>query len=93
MTHMHLDFDYRGAIEEEPPEAYERLLLDGLLGDQTLFIRSDDMKVAWSLFTPVLERWAAQGTEGHLSFYEPGSWGPKAADELLTRDGRRWRNP
>jgi glucose-6-phosphate 1-dehydrogenase len=93
MSALNLDFNYEEVYNEKSGEAYERLLLDGMLGDQTLFIRSDDMQVAWELYTPVLQRWAELGANGAMHFYEPGSWGPRAADELLWDDKRRWRNP
>ena len=86
-----MDFFYGAAFLEETPEAYERLLLDALLGDQTLFIRSDEVAQAWRIVDPVLEAFE----EGHvpLARYEAGTWGPEEADELLRRDGRGWRRP
>jgi glucose-6-phosphate 1-dehydrogenase len=86
-----MDFFYGAAFLEETPEAYERLLLDALLGDQTLFIRSDEVAQAWRIVDPVLEAFE----EGHvpLARYEAGSWGPEEADDLLRRDGRGWRRP
>ncbi|HOE96050.1 MAG TPA: glucose-6-phosphate dehydrogenase [Candidatus Sumerlaeota bacterium] len=90
MSSLMMDFRYREVFDEEPGEAYERLLLDAMLGDQTLFVRRDDMEVAWSLITPVLERWEAEGKAGAIHEYAPGSWGPAAADGLLARDGRAW---
>jgi len=71
------------------PEAYERLLLDAINGDASLFARADEIELAWSLIDPVLEQW--QGGEGPpLAFYESGTWGPSEADRLLARDGRAW---
>ena len=93
MSSLEMDFRYSEVFEEEAGDAYERLLLDAMLGDQTLFVRSDDMAVAWALITPVLERWAAQGAQGELHAYDPGSWGPAAADQLIQADSRRWHNP
>jgi glucose-6-phosphate 1-dehydrogenase len=93
MSGLNMDFFYSDVFGEEPGEAYERLLLDCMLGDQTLFVRHDDMEVAWSLFTPVLDRWAEQGTAGVLHEYAPGGWGPQASTDMLRRDGRYWRNP
>ena len=72
------------------PEAYETLLLDALLGDATLFARHDFVERSWALITPVLERWAADSAAA-IPAYEAGEWGPQEADELLERDGRRWR--
>ena len=84
----HMDFEYNEAFGSYSPEAYERLLLDAMLGDSTLFIRRDEVESAWSIIDRIEEAWAA-GTPP-LANYEPGSWGPQAADELLARDGRAW---
>jgi glucose-6-phosphate 1-dehydrogenase len=86
-----MDFFYGAAFLEETPEAYERLLLDALLGDPTLFIRSDEVAQAWRIVDPVLE--AFEEGDLPLARYEAGSWGPPEADHLLDRDGRRWRKP
>ncbi|NDY41497.1 glucose-6-phosphate dehydrogenase [Dissulfurirhabdus thermomarina] len=94
LTILSMDFSYRDVFGVEMPEAYERLLLDCMLGDQTLFLRHDDMEVAWSLLTPVLEAWAEERPGvGEVYPYEPGSWGPAAADGLPGADGRGWRRP
>jgi glucose-6-phosphate 1-dehydrogenase len=86
-----MDFFYGAAFLEETPEAYERLLLDALLGDPTLFIRSDEVEQAWRIVDPVLE--AFEEGDLPLARYEAGTWGPPEADLLLDRDGRRWRKP
>jgi len=91
MDSLTMDFRYREIFGVELPDAYERLLLDCMLGDQTLFWRSDGIEVAWSLITPVLERWGEDPGSCPLTFYEAGSWGPPEAEALLKRDGRRWR--
>jgi len=70
------------------PESYERLLLDALAGEASLFTRADEVETAWGLIDPILEYWDAQKTP--LSTYEPGSWGPAEADEMITLDGRSW---
>ena len=72
------------------PEAYERLLLDTISGDASLFTRADEVETAWSLIDPILEAWEGTPDRQPLAFYEPGSWGPIEADELLARDGRKW---
>jgi len=87
-----LGFAYRDTFGVEPSEAYERLLLDALLGDSTLFIRRDEVETAWALVTPVLEAWAAASRNG-LAYYPAGSWGPKEADRFIQSDGREWVNP
>ncbi|MDE2180903.1 MAG: glucose-6-phosphate dehydrogenase, partial [candidate division NC10 bacterium] len=87
-----LGFSYREAFGVEPVEAYERLLLDCMLGDSTLFIRRDEVESAWALVTPILEAWAAAGRAG-LTYYPAGSWGPKEADRFIEADGREWVNP
>jgi glucose-6-phosphate 1-dehydrogenase len=73
------------------PEAYERLLLDVSRGDSTLFMRNDELELSWKLVTPVLEAWAKD--PGGPDFYPAGTWGPKNADEMLARTGRKWRTP
>jgi glucose-6-phosphate 1-dehydrogenase len=96
MGSLTLNFDYRTVFGVEPPEAYERLLLDCMLGDQTLFVRTDGMETSWSLLSPVLERWKNGGTDGGrfpLASYPAGSWGPPEGDALLAKDGRSWRIP
>ena len=74
------------------PEAYERLVLDAIVGDGTLFIRGDETETSWQLYTPVLEAWAAAGSEG-MGSYPAGSWGPPCADALLAEQGHEWRKP
>ncbi|MBW7998357.1 MAG: glucose-6-phosphate dehydrogenase, partial [Candidatus Glassbacteria bacterium] len=91
MVPLTLDFHYRDVYSKGLPEAYERLLMDCVAGDQTLFIRHDEVTVAWSLLTPVLERWAEKREDDRPHPYPAGSWGPEAADRLLGADGRRWR--
>jgi glucose-6-phosphate 1-dehydrogenase len=84
-----MDFRYNSSFGVESPEAYERLLLDALLGDSTLFTRSDEVQASWSLITPILRAWdGAPAPE--FPNYEAGSWGPRAADALLG-EGRKWR--
>ncbi len=87
-----MDFLYGRSFGVEPPEAYERLLLDALLGDSTLFIRRDEVEAAWGLVTAVHDGWADQAAPAFPN-YEAGTWGPGAADALLARDGRAWRRP
>ena len=84
-----MDFFYASAFGVKPPDAYERLLLDAMLGDATLFARRDEVEVAWGLVDPVLRAWAA---EGEPEPYPAGSWGPEAAESLLAADGRRWHD-
>lgn len=72
-----------------PPDAYERLLLDALLGDATLFARSDEIEWAWRLVDPILQGWESEHAPA-LELYEAGTWGPGCADALLGQDGRRW---
>jgi len=86
---VNMDFRYGSAFGAEPPEAYERLLLDAMIGDATLFTRSDEVDTAWKLVTEILEGW--KEWPGEPSFYEAGSWGPQAAEELIAADGRHWR--
>jgi glucose-6-phosphate 1-dehydrogenase len=83
-----MDFRYGTSFSIDAPEAYERLLLDAMLGDSTLFTRWDSVEAAWNLLTPVLDAWGSG--ESPLQFYEAGSWGPGGADHLIQRDGREW---
>ena len=88
---VQMDFSYNGTFGSEPPEAYERLLLDGLLGDATLFTRSDEVYAQWAYTTRILEAWAKFPVR-NLPVYEAGTWGPPGADEFIQKDGRLWRN-
>jgi glucose-6-phosphate 1-dehydrogenase len=90
-----MDFAYGSAFTVEAPEAYETLLLDALQGDQSLYTRADEVEAAWSLVTPINERWVQVDARTVPSFpdYPAGTWGPPEAEELLARDGRRWRRP
>jgi glucose-6-phosphate 1-dehydrogenase len=85
---VNMDFRYGTSFGVDAPEAYERLLIDAMLGDATLFTRWDGVEAAWGLLTPVLESWADGATR--LETYDAGSWGPDAASELIERDGRQW---
>jgi glucose-6-phosphate 1-dehydrogenase len=84
-----MDFLYGEAFTESSPEAYERLILDVMLGDATLFPRNEEVEASWRVIDPLEEFWAGQ----EPAPYRAGEWGPKAADEMLARDGRRWRRP
>ena len=86
---VNMDFLYGGAFRTGLPEAYERLILDALRGEATLFTRADEIEEQWRLVDSARARWANQ----HPDFpnYDAGTWGPEAADELLHRDGRSWR--
>ncbi|PYM26487.1 MAG: glucose-6-phosphate dehydrogenase [Candidatus Rokuibacteriota bacterium] len=86
-----LDFKYGEVFGAEPPEAYERLLLDAIHGDATLYARGDWVEQAWALLEPVLEAWSR--TPAALPTYEAGSWGPPEADAFIARDGGAWRQP
>ena len=85
-----MNFRYGTAFGEGGPDAYETLLLDALLGDATLFARHDFVESSWALIAPVHQRWEAERAAS-IPVYEAGDWGPREADELLARDGRRWR--
>jgi glucose-6-phosphate 1-dehydrogenase len=86
-----MDFRYDDWFPKEPNVGYETLLYDVMIGDPTLFMRADMVEHAWRVVQPVLDDWAKNGM-GNLSIYPAGSAGPGEADELLARDGRRWRN-
>lgn len=86
-----LDFHYGTSFGKASPEAYERLLLDAMSGDATLFARSDEVEEAWAFIDAIEQAWHAKKDAPELFFYPAGSWGPEAADDLLARDGRAWR--
>ncbi|MCW2678867.1 MAG: glucose-6-phosphate 1-dehydrogenase [Frankiales bacterium] len=86
-----MDFQYGEAFTEASPEAYERLLLDVLLGDASLFPRNQEVEESWRVIDPIEQHWASRDDGPQL--YRAGEWGPRAADEMLARDGRVWRRP
>jgi len=86
-----MDFHYGTSFGKASPEAYERLLLDAMSGDATLFARRDEVEEAWTFIDPIEEAWHAKNDAPELYFYPAGSWGPEAADDLLARDGHAWR--
>ena len=86
-----MDFGYGHAFTEASPEAYERLILDVLLGAPPLFPRHEEVELSWKILDPIEAFWESQG--GPVEQYAPGSWGPASADELLARHGRTWRRP
>ncbi len=86
-----MQFDYDEAFPDVSlPDAYERLLIDALRGDASLFMRSDEIETAWRIIDPVISGWETTGSPP-LCFYEPGTWGPKDANDLLAKRERRWR--
>jgi glucose-6-phosphate 1-dehydrogenase len=86
-----MDFHYGTSFGKASPEAYERLLLDAMSGDATLFARRDEVEEAWTFIDPIEEAWHTKNDAPELYFYPAGSWGPEAADDLLARDGHAWR--
>ncbi|HVF73074.1 MAG TPA: glucose-6-phosphate dehydrogenase [Chthoniobacterales bacterium] len=86
-----MDFHYGTSFGKASPEAYERLLLDAMSGDATLFARRDEVEQAWAFIDPIEEAWSAKENQPPLHEYPAGSWGPQPADDLLARDGRAWR--
>ena len=84
-----MDFRYGAYFGKTPPEAYERLIWECIVGDSTLFARSDEVAESWKIFTPLLEYWAQHKEE--IQTYAAGSWGPKLADELMHQENRSWR--
>ncbi len=92
MQPVKMNFRYSTTFGSNTPEAYERLVLDAMIGDGTLFIRGDEAETSWALYTPVLEAWAAAGREG-MGSYAAGSWGPPVADALVAAGKHAWRQP
>jgi glucose-6-phosphate 1-dehydrogenase len=89
---VRMHFSYDSEFGAYTPEAYERLLLEAISGDATLFIRRDEVETAWSIVDPIREAWADRSLSGK-EFYPAGTWGPVAADELLAQRGHAWRHP
>jgi len=87
-----MSFRYATTFGSNTPEAYERLVLDAMVGDGTLFIRGDETETSWQLYTPVLEAWRAQGAAG-MDSYAAGSWGPASSAALLAQRDHVWREP
>ena len=88
---VYMDFDYETAFGKSSANGYERLLLDSMLGDQTLFSHRDGVETNWALYTPILEAWASKKPEVFPNYFA-GSWGPECADRLLEKGGHVWRN-
>jgi glucose-6-phosphate 1-dehydrogenase len=87
---VRMDFRYGSYFGVAPPEAYERLIADCIIGDSTLFAREDEVLASWRLLTPILHRWQEVAPKD-LPNYPSGSWGPVSADQLLQKSGRHWR--
>ena len=85
-----MDFRYGTAFAVPPPEAYERLLLDVMLGDPTLFTRTDEVESAWKFISTILDAWELPDATAPVD-YPAGTWGPTESDELISRDGMSWR--
>ena len=85
-----MDFKYEDYFGTAPATGYETLIYDVMIGDQTLFQRADNIETGWATVEPILEYWGSHRPENFPN-YAPGSQGPKAGDDLLTRDGRAWR--
>jgi glucose-6-phosphate 1-dehydrogenase len=88
---VNMDFAYGGSFTESSPEAYERLILDVLLGDPPLFPQHQEVELSWEILDPILNFWATLPEQPEP--YEPGGWGPSSANEMLARDGFAWRRP
>lgn len=86
-----MDFRYDTAFGQPSTDAYSRLLIDCMLGDQTLFTRGDEVEASWRVLTPLLEVWDAPAPPDAIALYEAGTWEPVEAELLINRDGRRWR--
>jgi len=88
---VNMDFDYEGVFGKSSANGYERLLLDAMLGDQTLFSHRDGVETTWALYTPILQAWSAKTPQVFPNYFA-GSWGPECSDHLLEHEGRAWRN-
>ena len=87
---VNMDFAYAEAFTEESPEAYERLILDALLDESSLFPTNEEVELSWSILDPIIEYWAEAGQPEQ---YRAGTWGPESADKMLRRQGHSWRRP
>jgi glucose-6-phosphate 1-dehydrogenase len=85
-----MDFTYGSAFNIDSPDAYETLILDALQGDASLFTRADEVEEAWSIVDPIIDMWASSQAP-EFANYDAGTWGPAEADEMIARDGKRWR--
>jgi glucose-6-phosphate 1-dehydrogenase len=92
LSPVEMRFCYSEAFQAKPPEAYETLLLDVILGDATLFMRADQVEAAWSVVTPILKGWELAAPVDFPN-YQAGTWGPEAAEALIAQDGRSWLLP
>ena len=86
-----MDFRYGAAFGSSAPEAYERLILEAMRGDATLFTRADEVEAQWGFIDPIIEGWSKE--RAPMAMYEAGSWGPAEADKLLVPGGDTWRKP
>ncbi|HUJ75767.1 MAG TPA: glucose-6-phosphate dehydrogenase, partial [bacterium] len=89
---VNMEFRYGSSFGKEPPEAYERLILDAMLGESTLFIRDDETEASWGFITHILEAWQEQKRR-EIPIYAAGTWGPPEGDELIASGGADWRAP
>jgi glucose-6-phosphate 1-dehydrogenase len=87
-----MDFLYGSSFGQAGVDAYERLLLDAMFGDPTLFTRRDEIEAAWMIVQPILDAWDNPASPP-VRPYEAGTWGPAKADAMIERDGRHWRRP
>jgi glucose-6-phosphate 1-dehydrogenase len=85
-----MDFQYGDSFVDTSPEAYERLILDVLLGDPPLFPHHEEVELSWKILDPILEHW---GSHGEPEQYASGGWGPASSDHMIACDGRTWRRP
>ncbi len=92
LTPVDMHFSYQETFKLKVRDAYETLLGDVMAGDATLFMRADEVEASWSVLTPILTAWSEQKPHGFPN-YASGSWGPKAAEALITKDGRSWIEP
>ncbi len=94
MRTVNMDFMYDDAFDVESPDAYERLLMDCMIGDSTLFTRKDEVESSWTFISGILDGWREEAARRvQLPAYEAGTWGPAEAEAFIERDGRRWRRP
>lgn len=86
---VHMDFKYSSSFAKQTPEAYERLILDAILGEASLFAREDEVDLSWKLIDPIIASWSGENP-APLYFYQAGNWGPEESSALLERSSRKW---
>ena len=92
LRQISLDMSFAQSFDGRAPDAYERLIMDVIRGNQTLFMRRDEVEAAWRVIDPLIRYWDDNPPD-QMPTYAAGTWGPREAEELISKDGVRWREP